>query len=206
VDSDDQEFYQNFRSVAGAVLLVFNPLSMRSLSNLLVTLVHPPKSLTLYPPSTLFSLSQISAEDPIQTFHKSFPDFLMDPGRCKDKRFFVDPPVHHRRILFSCLDLMRERLRRNICNLDDYTVLSEVKDLPTHLKTHIGDALGYACQFWTSHLVEFLVAAMMLRKCTRQLIGSLKPVCSLGLRSSASLGTSILVFMPSMMYSNGICW
>ena len=32
VDPDDQEPYQHFRSVAGAVLLVFNPLSMRSLS------------------------------------------------------------------------------------------------------------------------------------------------------------------------------
>ena len=48
---------------------------------------------------------------------------------------------------------MGERLKKNICNLDDHAVLSEVKDLPTHLKTHIGDALGYACQFWTRHLL-----------------------------------------------------
>jgi hypothetical protein len=154
VDSDDQEFYQNFRSIAGAVLLVFNPLSMRSLSNLLSDLGTPSKISNAV--SSLHSLLLIpdNAEDPIYTFHKSFPDFLMDPGRCKDKRFFVDPPVHHRRILLSCLDLMRKRLRRNICNLDDHAVLSEVKDLPTHLKTHIGGALEYACRFWTRHLVE----------------------------------------------------
>jgi hypothetical protein len=154
MDSDDQELYQHFQSVAGAVLLVFNPLSMRSLSNLLVDLGTPSNISNAI--SSLHSLLIVpeSAEDPIQTFHKSFPDFLMDPERCKDRRFFVDPSVHHRRILFSCLNLMGERLKRNICNLDDYVVLSEVKDLPTLQKTHIGDALGYACQFWTRHLME----------------------------------------------------
>jgi hypothetical protein len=47
---------------------------------------------------------------------------------------------------------MKERFKRNICNLDDYAVLSEVKDLSTRKKDYIGDALAYACQFWTKHL------------------------------------------------------
>jgi hypothetical protein len=59
--------------------------------------------------------------------------------------FFVDPAVHHAEILLSCLNLMGERLKKNICNLDDYAVLSEVKDLSTQRKDHIGDALEYAC-------------------------------------------------------------
>jgi hypothetical protein len=65
----------------------------------------------------------------------------------------VEPKVHHAKILLSCLKLMKERLRRNICNLDDHAVLSEVKDLSTRKKDHVGDALGYACQFWTKHLL-----------------------------------------------------
>ena len=154
MDSDDQESYQNFRSVAGAVLLVFDPLSTRDLSNLFVNLGTPSDIFNTV--SSLHSLLLVpdSVEDPIRTFHKSFPDFLMDPGRCKDKQFFVDPPVHHRKILLSCVELMKGRLRRNICNLDDRTVLSEVKDLPTHLKAHVGGALEYACRFWTRHLME----------------------------------------------------
>ena len=48
---------------------------------------------------------------------------------------------------------MGGRLKRNICNLDDHAVLSEVKDLPTHQKDYIGDALEYACCFWTKHLL-----------------------------------------------------
>ena len=65
----------------------------------------------------------------------------------------MDPKVHHAEILLSCLKLMKERLRRNICDLDDYVVLSGVKDLSAQKKDHIGDAVGYACQFWTKHLL-----------------------------------------------------
>ena len=49
---------------------------------------------------------------------------------------------------------MKKRLRRNICNLDDHAVLSRDKDLPIDQKSHIGDALGYACRFWTRHLIK----------------------------------------------------
>ena len=151
---DEQEVFYHLRSVVGAVLLVFNPISMKSLSDLLTnfdtlsdisTALRSLHSLLLIPDSV---------EDPIHPFHKSFPDFLMDPGRCKDKRFFVDPSVHHTELLFSCFNLMKKRSKRNICNLDDYAVLSRVKDHPTHQNSYIGDALGYACCFWTKHLVK----------------------------------------------------
>ena len=44
-------------------------------------------------------------------------------------------------------------MKKNICNLDDYAVLSEVKDLSGRKKDHIGDSLEYACRFWTKHLL-----------------------------------------------------
>ena len=93
-------------------------------------------------------------EGPIQVFHKSFPDFLTDPRRCKDKRFFVDPAIHHTELLLSCLSLMKQSLKKNICDLDDYAVLSRVEDLPLRRRVHIGDSLEYACRFWTRHLME----------------------------------------------------
>jgi hypothetical protein len=49
---------------------------------------------------------------------------------------------------------MGERLKRNICSLDDHAILSEVRDIPIRKETHIGDALEYACRFWTKHLLE----------------------------------------------------
>ena len=148
---NDQECLR-FRTVVGTVLLIFNPLSIRSLSELL-------EYSTQHIHSTMRSLHSLllvpeSTEDPICIFHKSFPDFLMDPDRCEDKRFFVEPTDHHAEILLACLRLMGNRLKKNICNLDDHAVLSEVKDLSSLQKDHIGDALEYACQFWTKHLLE----------------------------------------------------
>jgi len=130
-------------------LLVFNPLSVKALSDLLgvssiSTALRSLHSLLLVPKSK---------DAAIQIFHKSFPDFLMDSRRCMDNQFFVDPPIHHREILLSCLNLMSQRLKRNICRLGDYTILSEVKDLPDRQKDHIGDGLEYACSFWTKHLL-----------------------------------------------------
>ena len=152
VDSDEQELYSHFRSVVGMVLLVFNSLPMKALSTLLrisgiSTTLHSLHSVLLFPNNKA---------DPIRAFHKSFPDFLMDPGRCKDKRFFIDPLVHHQEILLLCLSLMKERLKKNICNLDHNVIPSEVSDIAAHRKEHIGAALEYACQFWTKHLIGTL--------------------------------------------------
>ena len=149
-DSDEEELYSCFRTVVGTVLLVFNPLSMEALSTLLniynipTTLCHL-HSLLLVPDSKA---------SPVQAFHKSFPDFLTDQGRCKDEKFLINPSIHHQEILLSCFNLMEERLKRNICGLDDYTNLTEVKDLPTRRREYIGEALEYSCQFWAKHLRE----------------------------------------------------
>jgi len=155
MDADAEEIYSHFRTVVGAVLLVFNPLSATALSDLLrvsgiSTTLRSLHSILLVPENK---------ENPIQAFHKSFPDFLMDPVRCKDEKFFVEPTVHHTEILFSCLNLMGERLKRNICNLKDYVVLSEVKDLSTCKREFIGGVLEYACQFWTKHLLRIPISS-----------------------------------------------
>ena len=149
IPADDGRFYSNLRSAVGAVLLMFNPLPMKELSKLLkvsnvFTTLRSLHSLLLVPKDQ---------DKAIQIFHKSFPDFLMDPRRCKVERFFINPSVHHQEILLSCLSLMKERLKKNICNLDDYTPLEEVEDLPARCETYIGGILAYACQFWSKHLV-----------------------------------------------------
>ena len=165
MDEDSEEIHWHFKMVVGTVLLVFNPLSIRALSDLLVssnipTTLHSLHSLLLIPEGP---------EDPICIFHKSFPDFLTDQKRCKDTWFFVDPTVHHVEILLLCLNLMGERLKRNICNLDDYTILSEVKDLSTRQKDYIGDALEYACCFWTKHLLGIPSTGPCIEKVQREI-------------------------------------
>ena len=149
VEMDDDEFHSHFRTVVGAVVLVFNPLSVEVLSDLLKvsgisTTLRSLHSLLLVP---------TSEAAPVRVFHKSFPDFLMDQRRCTDHQFFIDPPIHHVEIFLSCLNLMLERLERNLCRLDDHAILNEVEDLAHRRKDYIGDTLGYACCFWAKHLV-----------------------------------------------------
>ena len=149
VGGDNEELCSHFRTVVGAVVLVFNPLSVTALTALLrvsgiSTTLRTLHSALLVPTSTV---------TPVCIFHKSFPDFLTDPSRCTDYQFFIDPPIYHREILLSCLNLMKEQLKRNICRLDDHTIFSEVEGLPGLRKDHIGDALEYACCFWTKHLL-----------------------------------------------------
>ena len=141
-----------FRTVVGTVLLIFNPLPIKSLSELLGYSTKHIRS-TIRPLHSLLLVPE-SIEDPIYAFHKSFPDFLMDSDRCEDRRFFVEPTGHHAEILLGCLRLMGKRLKKNICNLDDYAVISDIKDISSQQKAYIGDALEYACQFWTKHLLE----------------------------------------------------
>ena len=150
----DQDYCLHFRLVVGVVVLIFNPLSIKALSDLLKNCSTQSKI-----HNTLRALHSVllipdNIEDPVQIFHKSFPDFLVDPGRCTDTRFYVNPPTYHREILLSCLDVMKRGLKKNICNLDSHTSFSKVDDLPAHRKAHIGDALEYACCFWTTHLAK----------------------------------------------------
>ena len=151
---NDQELHSHFRNVVGAVLLVFYPLSRKALSYLVKNCETPSQiSTTLRFLHSLLNVPD-SEDEPIRAFHKSFPDFLTDRSRCKDERFFVDPPVHHEDILLSCLDLMERRLKKNICDLDDYAVLSKVEDLSARRERCIGSSLEYACRFWARHLAS----------------------------------------------------
>ena len=62
--------------------------------------------------------------------------------------------VYLAKISLSCLNLIKERLIKNICRLDDHTAFSEVTDLSALQKDYIGNALEYACCFWTKHLLK----------------------------------------------------
>jgi len=152
-DSYDHGLYSQLRSVLGAVLLVSHPLSIKTLSDLKTCGTPTRISSSLRELHSLLLVPD-SMEGPVHVFHKSFPDFLTDPERCTDQRFLIDPPTHHKEILLSCLNVMEDMLKRNICNLDNHAVLSEVEDLSTSRTTYIGDALEYACHFWTKHLVK----------------------------------------------------
>ena len=164
VHRDNKNLHTSFRDMVGIVSLVFNPLSVKALSDLLK---ESNISAILHSLDPLFSVP-INEVDPVHIFHKSFLDFLMDPERCQDKQFFVEPTIHHTEILLLCFNLMQERLKKNICDLDDHAILSEIEDLSACQRVHIGEALEYACCFWTKHLLRISNSGPLVEKVQRE--------------------------------------
>jgi len=140
------------RSVLGAVIAAVNPLSPSVIATLLgfdVDDVFP----LLSSVHSLLALRE-DVDQPVRPFHKSFPDFIIDPARCANPRFRVSPPDQHAELLVGCLELMNRGLEQNMCKLPDGVMNSEVNDLKERTKQYIDQGLEYACRSWHKHLVD----------------------------------------------------
>jgi hypothetical protein len=152
--SDDYpEDDPKIRSVLGAVILATNPLSPSSIATFLdfdVDEVFP----LLLSMHSLLIFQEEDVDHPVRPFHKSFPDFIIDPTRCTNQRFHISPPDQHSELLIGCLELMNQRLEKNICGLPDAVANSEVDDLQERTKKYIDHSLRYACRSWYKHFVD----------------------------------------------------
>ena len=149
---DDPEDDPRIRSVLGAVILAVNPLSPSTIATLLGFSAEG-TFLRLLSIHSLLILQE-DANYPVQSFHKSFPDFIVDPNRCNNQRFCISPPNHHLELLTGCLKLMNQRLEKNICKLPDAVTNHEVDDLKKRTDQYIDHALRYACKSWHKHVVN----------------------------------------------------
>ena len=146
-DTDDNAMV---RSVLSAVVLAANPLSPSAIATLMnfrcdqvLWLLESIQSLLLLPTDSTY---------PVQSFHKSISDFIMDPTRCTNPQFYISPNYHTDLVLY-CLKLMGKLLKRNMCSIPDYVLNSEVEDLPKRIEdSGIHGALEYACRSWYKHL------------------------------------------------------
>ena len=141
--------FTNLRRVSGAVILAFNPLSRAQVAKIL----NIKSSLITATLRHLHSVLLVPNEDSkeIRVFHKSFPDFLQDPDRCSDRRFFIPSPVHHTDMALGCLELLKG-LRPNPCDLPDFVMNRDVANVPELLEDKVGSALRYACAYWAMHV------------------------------------------------------
>ena len=157
--ADRPENDPRVRSVLGAVVLAANPLSPSAIATILG--FESEEVLPLL--SSLHSLLVLREDTdlPVRPFHKSFPDFIVDPDRYTNPRFRVCPPDHHTELLSGCLETMNRELERNMCKLPDGVVNSEVIDLKERVEKHIGQALKYACRSWHKHLVGTIPARII---------------------------------------------
>ena len=182
---NDLERDPTVRSVLGTVILATNPLPPSAIATLLGLESEDVFPLLLSVNSLL--VLQEDSGRPVRPFHKSFPDFIVDPSRCANPRFHINPPDQHAEILANCLELMNRRLEQNMCKLPDGVINSEVADLKERVEEHIDQALQYACRSWHKHLVY--ISSAQMPKITPALVRFLEEKAPFWLEVHSVLGT-----------------
>ena len=139
---------QQFRDILGPIILLATPLSMTSLSRLIDipgTSISPRLRL-------LHSVLNIPSQDtaPIRLFHLSFRDFLVNPVK-RGTEFWIDEEQTHETLAGCCLRIMKDHLKKDICDLREPGVsLAEVDG--QILDACLPPELQYACLNWANHL------------------------------------------------------
>jgi len=186
-DDDDPRIDPRIRSILGAVMLAANPLSPSTIATFLCFDTEDVFSL-ISPFHSLLILQQ-DASHPIRPFHKSFPDFLVDPTRCINPRFHVSPPDHHSELLIGCLELMNRKLRKNMFEFPDGVTNDEADNLRKRAEGDIEQGLRYACESWHKHLADANAAPTHVAKITSVLHRFLEKKFIFWLEVLSTLGT-----------------
>ena len=145
--------FTNIQSTIGTLVSLANPLPLSGIAEL-VGLEPAEVKLFLTAIQSLLVLSEEDPATPVKLFHKSFPDFITNPTRCLDNRFYIPPGNLHHELVLSCLKLMNRTLEQNMLSLPNYALNSEVVDLPKKVEDQISIGLQYACKSWYNHLVR----------------------------------------------------
>jgi hypothetical protein len=93
-----------------------------------------------------------SERDPLQFYHKSFPDFLVDSSRCTDPRFQINRDDHEYTTAQRCFTVMERKLKRNICGLKRYA-MNDTLNVSMRDEC-IDESLKYSCRYWSKHILS----------------------------------------------------
>ncbi|KAL6904116.1 WD40 repeat-like protein [Trichoderma evansii] len=147
--SKRQEVLDSFRYLIGSIIVLAQPLSIRSLSHILsvstdiiedqLDLLHSVLSI----PTDL--------DTPVRLLHLSFRDFLVDAEETSSKTpFWVDEKESHSKLYSQCLGLLTRVLKEDICCLrSPGTLQSEINQ--TVIDEYLPAEIQYACMHWTYH-------------------------------------------------------
>ena len=146
---DQQKQSAQFRQIVGSIVVLFDSLPVGSLCRLLGIQEKDARPRL----HGLHSVLDVPTgqEGLIRLIHPSFCDFLLNKDRCSDLRFWVAEEAAHKDLFVSCLRLLSNKLRRDICNLrHPGTLASEVR---SHVvESCIPLDVQYACRSWVDHL------------------------------------------------------
>ncbi|KAK7461664.1 hypothetical protein VKT23_008091 [Stygiomarasmius scandens] len=141
---------EDMQKILCVIVAAQTPLCQTTIAQLLKL---PPQSIRVR--KTLSSLQSVTSvpDDnllPVKIFHASFPDFLFDRTRSGPEHH-LDAGEAHQFLAEKCLELLSGWLTKdNICGLKDKSKKVSEADI----KTHIPEALEYACTNWISHFLQ----------------------------------------------------
>jgi hypothetical protein len=144
-----EQIVHDVREALGTIILLESPLSVASLSSLMGLTTRSIRARI----SSLHSVLRIPDDErlPVKIFHLSFRDFLVDPRTREKSPFWVDEKEMNVKISNCCLSVMRNHLKKNICDLPSHG--TERKDIDSQrIDHHLPSELRYACRYWIHHV------------------------------------------------------
>lgn len=158
---ETQQLIQEFKKIAGAIILLATPLSIHALSQLLEMGTNDISEQL----NMLHSVLDIPNDPdiPIRLRHLSFRDFLLDPERKDSNPFWIDQKEVHENVTTQCLKVMMGSLRRNICDLSGYN--TQRRDINIlSIRLYLPPELQYSCRNWAQHLIQSKDSARLLHR------------------------------------------
>lgn len=144
---EKQKFHSILRDILGSIVTLSSPLSVDSLSRLLLI----PKQRVDWILKDLHAILDIPNDHtrPLRLHHPSFRDFLLSENR--ESNFRVDEKQVHRMLADHCIQLMSKSLRQDICGVDSPGLLAtEVES--SRVEQYLPSEVQYACLYWVEHL------------------------------------------------------
>lgn len=145
-----ERFGQQFRNIVGSIVILADPLSTSSLSNLLGISKDKVEGKL----HSLHSVLSVPSDPnlPVRLLHLSFREFLVDPEKeRRDYWFWTDEKKAHAMIATRCLEVLSSRLKENICSLE-YPGMSRRELNSAKIDERLPEHVRYSCRYWVYHL------------------------------------------------------
>ena len=146
---EQADLCDTLKEILGSIVTLLSPLSANSLT----TLLHMPDHEVYQTLEHLHTILDIPEDQtcPLRLHHPSFRDFLLNEGRCEDSGFWVDEKQAHQRLAKSCIRLMSNSLKQDVCGQKaPGTLVADVES--GQIEQCLPLEVRYACLYWIQHL------------------------------------------------------
>ncbi|KAF3029628.1 hypothetical protein E8E12_000946 [Didymella heteroderae] len=145
------KYHGLMRQILGSIVALFSPLSVLSLSALILI----PEQRVNRMLKWLHAILDVpkGQDQPLRLHHPSFRDFLFSKDRCADEKFYVDEKQAHATLASNCTELMSSRLKQDMCGMKAPGTLA-AKVEKDRIAQCIRPELQYACVNWIQHVAK----------------------------------------------------